>query len=1034
MSNDNLEEQRDLFDVLHSKFPVPEENSPTIATGQFALDRRASNRRGSPLDRWTATKSPLSDHGITVSSPSSMSIGSGIRSAASSRGPSRIDTGTRKEPPPPVKAKKTRPASELFLPTPISTKRMTFKLPKMHTPMIEDFEFGFTPVTSPDELFLPTPPVGSNRMTMLKLPKAVPEEGEMENEDEEPESPDEPPMSPISSALAKARFSRLDVHNSVRHMMNNVNTLAPYQPIFHERAVSAPLGLERPSTAPLSLTRQLSISTLKSTRSLPYAGSIRATGGSSRGAGIKPLSSVLRKRGSAYSGIDKDVTAMKRTMAMKSRLTTLTTGTTPSIASSSVVEETTFDPGPLSPLSPTIPTHRKPTTSVLPWRRRKRGETMSMLLDAGFFPVNEYIYNPSPSSTPTSAGKKSPSTPRTKKGKLALGILVKDMPVTSSPLSIVGTPKEFYGLGGAMRLPSSPRRHIRASTNRKSFGPRRRITGQVSADDVGRSRQSVIIANALALSPLTPESPTTPSTPGSAFTTLSLPRSPISPPEKSPGILEVIPEDESIVTDEVPSQPLVILEPNDQTLVTKVPPDLPPEAPVKTEIHLSSGTVVTVMPPELTAYTTHTYVQGPIVIQPPFQLQQMVPRKDSLASLEPFQDAVETIYDQALAVNGNERRVSEDHTVEDLGVWLDGWGYRVPTYTFDDFTSAGAENSDHADDADDALKAMNKQRIEQLLGLDVGSVIGHMPPKNLRSISNESLDEHDSPPIPGHRTSSSSAFYHAHLRNGSLATSRKSSTNFAMISRKGSGQTLSTLLEDEVLDDIPDDSSSPPVSPTSPVFVIGHERPTSLARNEEHVIAAKETLASIPDPLIEDAKMSFDWDSPIETTSWRYHSEVREIARSGSTGTTTTTNSTGRNVSTVESTISLEAKRKSSAQTTRSRRDSVHDTAEDGTRNSIDVLGAFGAATGISVGGAKVVKEKKNKEKSEKEGKKKAKASKASQSKVTEKNGEQESKEEQVEDADGENREQEERKVKKSSRGWGRFTSGSGMSGAPALL
>ncbi|KAF1348517.1 hypothetical protein BDV97DRAFT_369789 [Delphinella strobiligena] len=1029
MSDQNPEEQEDLFDILHSRIPVPEENSPTIATGQFALERRVSSRRGSPLDRRTATKSPTSDHGIRISTPSSLSVDNGIRSAASSPGPSRIDTGMRKRPPPPIKAKQMRPRSELFLPTQVSTKRMTFNLPKMHTPMIEDFEFGFTPVTSPYELFLPTPPGASKRMTSVKVPKAVPEEGEMEDEVEEPESPDEPPMSPISSALAKARFSRLDVHNSVRHMMNNVSTLAPHQPAFHERAISAPFGLERPSTAPPSLTRRLSISTLKSTRSLPYTSSIRATGGSSRGAGIKPLSSTFRKRGSAYSGIDKDVTAMKRTLAAKSRLTTLTTNTSNSITSTDVVEGSIFAEGPASPLSPTVPAVRKPTTSVLPWRRRKRGETMSMLLDAGFFPVNEYIYNPSPSSTPTSADKKTPSTLRTKKRKLALSILVKDMPPNSSPLSIVGTPKEFYGLGG-MRSPTSPHRHIRASTNRRSFGPRRRIMGQLKTEDVGRSRQSIIIANALALSPLTPspQSPTTPSAPGSTFITLSLPRSPISP--SSPGVLEVIPEHGSEVTDEAPPQRIVILEINNPTLVTEEPADLPREVPVKTEIHLSSGTVVTVVPPELTAYTAHTYIQGPIVIQPPFQLQPAVPRKDSLASLEPFQDAVEAIYDQTLAVNGNERRVSEDHTGEDLGLWLDGWGFRAPICAFDDFTTAGAETSDHADDEDSIAQTLQKRRIEQLLGLNMDTTTGHAPPRHLDT-NNGSLDEHD---YPGHRYSSSSAFYHAHLRNGSLPTSRKSSTNTTTISRKGSGQTLTTLLEDEVLDDIPDESPSPSASPTPPVFVMSLERPTDLARKEDHIIVTKEASSAIPDTQIEEAKISFDWDSPISTTSWRYHSEVREIARSGSTGTAVTTESTERNISTAESVLIPEGKRKSSAHTTKSR-GSVHEAPDIDGRDSIDVLGAFGAATGISIGGAKI-KEKKNKEKSEKAEKKKTKAVKSDRKNKdkTRDDKDEQAQDETTEMVEEERMENVEKKVKKMSRGWGRFVPSASGGGAPALL
>ncbi|CAD0058799.1 unnamed protein product [Aureobasidium pullulans] len=89
---------------------------------------------------------------------------------------------------------------------------------------------------------------------------------------------------------------------------------------------------------------------------------------------------------------------------------------------------------PIEEQAPTRPVLKKAATSVMPWRRKRKGETMSMLLDSGFFPVQEFIYEKNDSSPSTT----SPS----KRKQLALSILVKDLP-TERPSSILMTPTNF---------------------------------------------------------------------------------------------------------------------------------------------------------------------------------------------------------------------------------------------------------------------------------------------------------------------------------------------------------------------------------------------------------------------------------------------------------------------------------------------------------------------------------------------------------------------------------------------------------------
>ncbi|KAL1305726.1 hypothetical protein AAFC00_007312 [Neodothiora populina] len=705
MGSRNIITQDELFERLQSRFPQPESDSPTLASGQFALDRRTASRRGSPLHgRHQAASPPLTDHGSRVSSPLSPTWKDGARSTASSPGPSRPAAGARRGPPPALRIKRSRPTSELFLPTPTDpNKRMTiFRLPSTVA--------QGTQKTMSNELFLPDPsgPIG----------KAA------EDAVDEPASPEEPPLSPISAALSKARFSRLDVPSSVRRVIKNVNVITEHPAVFHALGTATPmLAMERAATVPLPRQRPLSSATVKTFRSVPIrVSSNRTGGGRSATYARRPLTEMLKKRGARFSGIDKDLAATKRATALtiKQKSTNISVSV------------------PDSPDQPKQNIQGRPAPSFLPWRRKRKGETMSMLLDAGFFPVNEYIYN-------KDAGN--PQKGHMSKKRKALSIMIKDLP--ASPFSIVGTPTGFYD-----RVPLSPRRHIRAS-GRRSLMSRRRVLGQLKSPVTPLAPLSLPSVDLTSTSPLSVE-PATPSGPaGALFTLTGQPASPISPPEISPGVLEVIHEDGTVSED---FQDAPVDNDDDLALITEEPEDIAPDVPIRTEIHLTSGTVLTVNPPELSSWTQSIYIPGPIKLQAP---DILAVRKDSIASLAPFQSAVDDIYDQALKVP---RRASESQAVEDVLDWYDDWGFGLPSFAHD--ALAGRDGIDpHELDENSLPTPVDKETSSHISGLEHHFADGRrdekptIPPRNLPSDTIEP-SSHTSAPSSHRRTSSAATPHH----------------------------------------------------------------------------------------------------------------------------------------------------------------------------------------------------------------------------------------------------------------------------------
>ncbi|KAI9687386.1 MAG: hypothetical protein M1820_010482 [Bogoriella megaspora] len=78
-----------------------------------------------------------------------------------------------------------------------------------------------------------------------------------------------------------------------------------------------------------------------------------------------------------------------------------------------------------------------------------------------------------------------------------------------------------------------------------------------------------------------------------------------------------------------------------------------------TALRLRSGSVLTVLRPEQTAWQRFVYIQGPIRLREP----EVVPRKGSIASMYPFQDVVEPEWDKDPT---SIRRTSDDAVIDGI--------------------------------------------------------------------------------------------------------------------------------------------------------------------------------------------------------------------------------------------------------------------------------------------------------------------------------------------------------------------------------
>ncbi|KAH9814268.1 hypothetical protein Tdes44962_MAKER05705 [Teratosphaeria destructans] len=247
----------------------------------------------------------------------------------------------------------------------------------------------------------------------------------------------------------------------------------------------------------------------------------------------------------------------------------------------------------------TSPTKAVPTSSPadmqLPWKRRKKGETMSMLLESGFFEKDMLADE--------DAG-----------GEYDVRVKVPPplFSLPATPGSAAGTPTEIY------------------QSKRASMNARKRVSS--------RSKRS----------PLAQISTTNHKTNAKAVGQGGSPSSD----------LHAIPELNRGSENSLPAS------------------DVSTPTLQSTQIHVRDGSIVTVTPPELTAYQRHVYLQGPIRLSKPV----IAPRKNSVASLEAFQEAIDKVYQDALVIP---RRRSDDAVIDDVCDWFESFGFDPVGYDGD---------------------------------------------------------------------------------------------------------------------------------------------------------------------------------------------------------------------------------------------------------------------------------------------------------------------------------------------------------------
>ncbi|KAI7575081.1 hypothetical protein D0869_03935 [Hortaea werneckii] len=234
----------------------------------------------------------------------------------------------------------------------------------------------------------------------------------------------------------------------------------------------------------------------------------------------------------------------------------------------------------------------------LPWKRRRKGETISMLLDAGFFPEKRLTTD----KLDTSKILHVDLPPR-------LAPIDKELPDT--PDSILPTPTELYQTTARRPLPV---------TQRNKVAKRRSPLAHLSKT----SARANSVDNNI-----------------------------------SPSRLSAIPELAG-TRDSSDSTPL----------------SSGTTTPVATKIHLRNGSIVTVQPPESTAWERHSYIQGPIKLPKPI----ILPRNNSIASLDAFQEAIEQVYQEALTIP---RRRSDDAVEEGICEWFDDFGFESVEFAGD---------------------------------------------------------------------------------------------------------------------------------------------------------------------------------------------------------------------------------------------------------------------------------------------------------------------------------------------------------------
>ena len=107
-------------------------------------------------------------------------------------------------------------------------------------------------------------------------------------------------------------------------------------------------------------------------------------------------------------------------------------------------------------------------------------------------------------------------------------------------------------------------------------------------------------------------------------------------------------------------------------------PTVQAEVPTATEIHLPTGRVLRVFPPEATAWERRPYMPGQVRLQKP----ETIPHRSSIATHAPLQDAVDQAYQSTLPLP---RQVNDDGAVEEICDFVDSFGFDGVKFDEDEF-------------------------------------------------------------------------------------------------------------------------------------------------------------------------------------------------------------------------------------------------------------------------------------------------------------------------------------------------------------
>ncbi|GAB7356730.1 hypothetical protein MBLNU459_g7637t1 [Dothideomycetes sp. NU459] len=271
---------------------------------------------------------------------------------------------------------------------------------------------------------------------------------------------------------------------------------------------------------------------------------------------------------------------------------------------------------------------------------------MSMLVDAGFFPVKEYIYNGNDKTAISM-----------KRVRPMLNVTVDDLP--TAPLSIVDS-----------LSPVTPAASLVALTALTG-------NGSISITSPRRAMQSPVSLEVIAED-------------ASSGTSAALPCSTTVPPYCLKAILGDKITDKPIeLTPEVSADRMTDGNVGSSNVVSSELTSLPEEdfgVPTSLtqwdSIQLTNGSVLTVCPIIPKLELRSLYIQGPIKLPTP----QIVPRRNSIASLAPFQHALDQLNQGKMPADP---RSSDAMIVEDMLDWYEDWGFDVVEFERDTF--AGCE-------------------------------------------------------------------------------------------------------------------------------------------------------------------------------------------------------------------------------------------------------------------------------------------------------------------------------------------------------